>query len=71
MLFLQGSKDKLAELTLVEPLLHTLGLRASLHIAVDADHSFHVPARSGRRDADVMAEILNAVAAWFGKLIAA
>ena len=70
MLFLQGSKDKLAELALLEPLLHTLGPRASLHIAVDADHSFHVPARSGRRDADVMAEILDAVAAWVGKLIA-
>jgi hypothetical protein len=70
MLFLQGSKDKLAELTLLEPLLHKLGPRASLHIAVDADHSFHVPVRSGRRDADVMAEILDAVAAWVGKLIA-
>jgi hypothetical protein len=71
MLFLQGSKDKLAELTLLEPLLHKLGPRASLHIATDADHSFHVPARSGRRDADIMAEILDAVAAWVGRLIAA
>jgi predicted alpha/beta-hydrolase family hydrolase len=71
MLFLQGSKDKLAELTLLEPLLNKLGPRAALHIAVDADHSFHVPARSGRRDADVMAEILDAVAGWLGKLIAA
>ncbi len=71
MLFLQGSKDKLAELTLLEPLLHKLGPRAALHIAVDADHSFHVPARSGRRDADVMVEILDAVARWLGKLIAA
>lgn len=71
MLFLQGSKDKLAEITLLEPLLHKLGPRAALHIAVDADHSFHVPARSGRRDADVMAEILDAVAGWLGKLIAA
>jgi predicted alpha/beta-hydrolase family hydrolase len=71
MLFLQGSKDKLAELTLLEPLLHKLGPRAALHIAVDADHSFHVPARSGRRDADVMVEILDAVAGWLGKLIAA
>jgi predicted alpha/beta-hydrolase family hydrolase len=69
MLFLEGSKDKLAELALLEPLLHTIG--ASLHIAVDADHSFHVSARSGRRDADVMVEILDAVAAWVSKLIAA
>jgi uncharacterized protein len=71
MLFLQGSKDKLAELTLLEPLLHKLGPTASLHVAVDADHSFHVPARASRRDADVMADILDAVGAWLGKLIAA
>jgi uncharacterized protein len=71
MLFLQGSKDKLAELTLLEPLLHKLRPRVSFHIARDADHSFHVPARSGRRDADIMAEILDAVAAWVGRLIAA
>jgi hypothetical protein len=70
MLFLQGAKDKLAELTLLEPMLHKLGPKASLHIVADADHSFHVPARSGRRDADVMAEILDALAAWTGKLIA-
>jgi predicted alpha/beta-hydrolase family hydrolase len=71
MLFLQGAKDKLAELTLLEPMLDKLGRNASLHIVADADHSFHVPARSGRRDADVMTEILDAVAAWAGKLIAA
>jgi predicted alpha/beta-hydrolase family hydrolase len=71
MLFLQGAKDKLAELSLLEPMLHKLGRNASLHIVADADHSFHVPARSGRRDADVMTEILDAVAAWAGKLIAA
>jgi predicted alpha/beta-hydrolase family hydrolase len=71
MLFLQGSKDKLAELTLLEPMLHKLRRKTSLHIVTDADHSFHVPARSGRRDADVMAEILDAVAAWAGKLIGA
>ena len=68
MLFLQGSKDKLAELTLLEPLVHKLRPKGFLHIVADADHSFHVPARSGRQDADVMAEILDAVAAWAGKL---
>jgi uncharacterized protein len=69
MLFLQGSKDMLADLTLLGPLLQKLGSKASLHIVVDADHSFHVPARSGRRDTDVMAEILDAIAAWVDKLI--
>jgi hypothetical protein len=68
MLFLQGNKDKLADLTLLEPLLQKLGPGASFHIVADADHSFHVPARSGRRDADVMAEILDMVAGWTGKL---
>jgi predicted alpha/beta-hydrolase family hydrolase len=70
MLLLQGAKDKLAELTLLEPLLRKLGRKASLHVVADADHSFHVATRSGRRDADVMAEILDAVAAWTGKLTA-
>jgi hypothetical protein len=68
MLFLQGNKDKLADLTLLEPLLQNLRPGASFHIVADADHSFHVPARSGRRDADVMAEILDMVAGWTGKL---
>jgi uncharacterized protein len=71
MLFLQGSNDKLADLTLLEPLLQKLRPRASLHIAKAADHSFHVPGHSGRRDADIMAEILDAVAAWIGRLLAA
>jgi predicted alpha/beta-hydrolase family hydrolase len=70
MLFLQGTKDKLAEPALLEPLLRRLGTRAWLHAVKDADHSFHVPARSGRRDADVMAEILDAAAAWLRTLTA-
>jgi uncharacterized protein len=69
MLFLRGSKDKWADLTLLEALLHKLGPKALLHTVVDADHSFHVPVRLGRRDADVMAEILDGIAAWVDKLI--
>lgn len=69
MLFLQGSKDKLAELRLLEPLIGRLGAGASLHVVNDADHSFHVPARSGRSDKDVMAELIDVFASWAGRLI--
>jgi len=64
MLFLQGSRDALADLTLLRPIVERLGERASLRVFDDADHSFHVPARSGRRDADVRSEMLDALAAW-------
>jgi uncharacterized protein len=64
MLFLQGSRDALADLQLLRPVIERLGERASLHVFDDADHSFHVPARTGRRDADVRREMLDALAAW-------
>jgi len=64
MLFLQGSRDALADLALLRPVVDKLGDRASLRVFDDADHSFHVPARSGRRDADVRRELLDALAAW-------
>ena len=64
MLFLQGSKDKLAELDLLRPVVGRLGKLATLHLVEGADHSFHVPARSGRNDREVMAEILDRFAAW-------
>jgi hypothetical protein len=47
-------------------LVHKLGPHASLRLFDDADHSFHVPARSGRKDVDVMHELLDALAAWIG-----
>ncbi len=64
MLFLQGTRDALADLALLRPLIERLGARAALHVVQDADHSFHVPARSGRKDADVRGEMLDAFAAW-------
>jgi predicted alpha/beta-hydrolase family hydrolase len=64
MLFLQGSRDSLAELKLLEPVVKGLGPKAALHVVDAADHSFHVPARSGRNDREVMAEILDTFAAW-------
>lgn len=64
MLFLQGSRDRLADLELLEPVIRGLGDRATLHVVEEADHSFHVPARSGRSDADVLDEISRRTANW-------
>ena len=64
MLFLQGSRDDLASLELLEPVVAKLGAKATLAVFADADHSFHVPARSGRKDAQVLAEVLDALAGW-------
>ena len=71
MLFVQGTRDELAELSLVQPLVASLGARATLHLLQDADHSFHVPARSGRGDAQVRAEALDALAEWIARLLSA
>jgi predicted alpha/beta-hydrolase family hydrolase len=64
MLFLQGTRDELAKLKLLKPLIKRLGARATLKLLQDADHSFHVPARTGRKDPEVRAEMLDALATW-------
>jgi predicted alpha/beta-hydrolase family hydrolase len=63
-LFVQGTRDALADLRLIQGLCERLGPRATLHVVPDADHSFRVPKRTGRTDADVLGEIAAAVAAW-------
>ena len=63
MLFLQGTRDALAEPQLLEPVVKGLGPTAKLHLVKEADHSFHVLVRSGRNDHEVMAEVLDAFAA--------
>jgi uncharacterized protein len=70
MFFLQGTRDKLAELRLLEPVVKRLGKSASLHLVQEADHSFHVPARSGRNDRDAMDEIVSALSVWIGAIVA-
>ena len=70
MLFVQGTRDSLAELSLLESVVKSLGPLATLHRVEAADHSFHVPARSGRNDREVMNEILDAFAGWLGKIAA-
>jgi uncharacterized protein len=64
MLFLQGTRDALAATELMETLVERLGERATLKLFQDADHSFHVPARTGRKDPDVRAAMLDELAAW-------
>jgi hypothetical protein len=64
MLFLQGTRDALAEVDLLRPVVAGLGKRARLVLAEHADHSFHAPAKSGRKDAEVLAEMLDAAQTW-------
>ena len=64
MLFMQGSRDEFADLELLQPLVKQLGARATLKLFPDADHSFHVPARTGRKDTDVRAEMLDVLVGW-------
>src|SRR5262249_20603368 len=69
MLFLQGTRDALAATELLEALVQRLGGRATLKLFQDADHSFHVPARTGRKDADVRAEMLDELSIWLGAIV--
>jgi predicted alpha/beta-hydrolase family hydrolase len=64
MLFLQGTRDALAELSLLHPVVRSLGSLATLHLLEGADHSFHVLKSSGRNDREVLDEALDAFAAW-------
>ena len=64
MLFLQGTRDPLADLALLRPVVASLGDRAKLEVIEGADHSFHDPAKSGRSDAQVRSEVLDRLAAW-------
>jgi len=68
LLFLQGTRDELADLTLLQPLVKRLGKRATLKLYEDADHSFHVRARSGSTDALVFDEMMDDLAAWIDNI---
>jgi hypothetical protein len=68
MLFLQGDHDALAELALLRSVIAGLGARATLHLLTHADHSFHAPAKSGRKDVEILAEALDAAAVWMRAL---
>lgn len=64
MLFLQGDRDEFADLKLLKPIVKRLGAWATLHLVEGGDHSFHVLKRSGRTDAEVMAELVETIVAW-------
>jgi uncharacterized protein len=64
MLFLQGTRDALAELAFLSPVLERLSATATSHLIEHADHSFHVPARSGTTDSQVLNGVLDTLAGW-------
>jgi len=68
MLFLQGTRDEFAALSELEPVIGLLGSRTTCKLFADADHSLHVPARTGRKDAEVLNEVLDAFAEWTGRI---
>ena len=70
LLFLQGTRDEFAQRALLEPLVASLGAHATLHLFEEADHSFHVPARTGRKDAQVRSELLDRLAGWIDGVLA-
>src|SRR5438552_3229933 len=70
MVFLQGTRDTLASLDQIKPLCEKLGQRATLKLFADADHSFHVPARTGRRDSQALSEVIDTFVSWLNNVIA-
>ncbi|MEP6944126.1 MAG: alpha/beta family hydrolase [Betaproteobacteria bacterium] len=70
MLFLQGTRDLLADMTLVRGVVAALGTRATLEVVEQADHAFHIPARSGGRDAEVIVGLSRSIARWIGRAMA-
>ncbi|MEQ1820821.1 MAG: alpha/beta family hydrolase [Terricaulis sp.] len=69
MLFLQGTNDALAALDLLKPVAKKLGKRATLALFEHADHSFHAPAKSGRKDPEVLKEILDTATSWIAERV--
>ena len=68
MLFLQGTRDALAVLEELEPVCRELGAHATLRLFEDADHNFHVPARTGKKDPQLRAELLDTLSAWMAEV---
>src|SRR5262249_21346507 len=68
LLFVQGSKDALAELSLLRPVVERLGARATLRVVEQGDHSFHVPKRTGTTDDEVLLALAGWVARWADQL---
>lgn len=71
LLFVQGTRDELAGLALLEPVVRNLGRRATLHVVEHADHGFDVLVRSGRTHGEVMAELADTIAGWMERAVTA
>jgi predicted alpha/beta-hydrolase family hydrolase len=69
MLFLQGARDKLANLEYIRPLCRKLGKRAKLHVVEGGDHSFHVPKSAGRSDDEILDELAETVSQWLEAVV--
>ena len=67
MLFLQGTRDDLADLSLLQPICKKLGALATLHVIEGADHSFHILKKSGNTDAGVLQELAQTTGGWAEK----
>ncbi|HEY1315422.1 MAG TPA: alpha/beta family hydrolase [Steroidobacteraceae bacterium] len=70
MLFLQGTRDAFAEVALLQTVIARLANTASLSLFQDADHSYHVPARTGRKDEEVRGDLMKTLAAWIDGVLA-
>jgi predicted alpha/beta-hydrolase family hydrolase len=71
MLFVQGTRDEMADVSLIESTVGALGARATLHWVQDGDHSFRVPARSGRDPSQVLDGVFNAIQRWLERVLEA
>ncbi len=69
LLFVQGSRDGLADMALLRPVVDDLGARVTLAVLDGADHAFHVPKGQGRSDAEVMADGLDRAVSWIDTLV--
>lgn len=69
MLFVQGTRDRLADLDLMRGVCAGLGARATLHVVEGGDHSFHVLKRSGRTDEEALQQVARTVAEWAAGLL--
>ena len=68
MLFLQGSRDALADMDLLTPIIEGLGERTTMSVVDGADHAFHVPVRMGRTDGQVLGQMLATATAWIAAM---
>ena len=70
MLFIQGTRDKLSTTKLLRAITKKLSRVATVHMIAQADHAFHITVRSGRTDAEVMSDLMDAFTGWIDRILA-